>query len=157
MNNDERNGSFTQRKVFRSLEAFSFTYHVTISCCHLWYRCEIGKAGMYWIYHSLMKISYFTRLIFCRERLDHRMKIKLSMCRVGVLTIFYSPQLTMKRVWNALLPKIYVSEQCKSLCKRQIFFENPPEPTLGFDRQSDKLNTISFSVTCLLIHHVMSW
>ena len=39
INNDERNGCvFTQRKVFRSLEAFSFTYHVTISCCHFW--CE---------------------------------------------------------------------------------------------------------------------
>ena len=35
MNNDERNGCvFTQRKLFRSLEAFSFTHHVTISCCH---------------------------------------------------------------------------------------------------------------------------
>ena len=39
MNNNERNGcSFTQRKVFRSFmsEAFSFTYHVKIFCCHFW-------------------------------------------------------------------------------------------------------------------------
>ena len=37
MNNDERNGCvLTQRKVFRSLESFLFTYHVTSSCCHFW-------------------------------------------------------------------------------------------------------------------------
>ena len=35
MNNDEGNVCvFTQRKVFRSLEVFSFTYIVIVSCCH---------------------------------------------------------------------------------------------------------------------------
>ena len=55
-----------------------------------------------------------------------------------VLTIFYSPQAPMKRDWNLLLPQINIteqseSEQCESLCKRQIIFRNPLEPTLSFD------------------------
>ena len=68
---------------------------------------------------------------FCREKLDHRVKRKLRMCVfvcVGgecVLTMFYSSQAPMKRVWNALLPQIYITEQCESLCKRQIIFEKP--------------------------------
>ena len=32
-----------------------------------------------------------------------------------------------------LLPQINMTEQSESLCKRQIIFENHPEPTLGFD------------------------
>ena len=31
------------------------------------------------------------------------------------------------------LPHINTKEQCESLCKRQIIFENPLEPTLSFD------------------------
>ena len=50
-----------------------------------------------------------------------------------MLTIFYSPQAPMKRVWNPPLPQINIKEQCESLCKRQIIFENPLEPTLSFD------------------------
>ena len=79
------------------------------------------------------------RLIFRREKLEHRVKRKLRMCVfvcVGgecVLTLFYSPQAPLKRVWNPLIPQINITEQCESLCKRQINFENPPKPTLGFD------------------------
>ena len=50
-----------------------------------------------------------------------------------VLTIFYSPQTPMNKVWNPLFTQINITEQCESLCKRQIIFENPTEPTLGFD------------------------
>ena len=66
------------------------------------------------------------------ERITH---VCVFVCRVGecVLTIFYSPQAPMKRVWNPLLPQINIKEQCESLCKRQIIFENPLEPTLSFD------------------------
>ena len=53
----------------------------------------------------------------------------------------------MKRVWNPLLPQIDTTEHCESLCRKQIIFEDPPEPTLGFN------NTIIFSVSCLSIHH----
>ena len=49
------------------------------------------------------------------------------------VTIFYSPKAPMKRVWNLLLPQIDIIEQCESLCTKQTIFENPPEPTLGFD------------------------
>ena len=58
------------------------------------------------------------------------------------VTIFFSPQAPMKGVWNPLLPQIYITEQCESLCTRQISFENPPEPTLGFDSWTE------CSVTC---------
>ena len=87
-------------------------------------------------------MSKHRRLTFRREKLDHRVRRKLRMCvfvRRGksalscVLTIFYCPQAPMKRVWNSLLPLINITDQCESLCKRQIIFENPPEPTLGFD------------------------
>ena len=87
----------------------------------------------------IYQISKHRRLIFRREKLDHRVKRKLRMgvfvCVWGecVLTIFYVPQAPMKRVWNHLLPKIYITEKCESLYKRQIIFENPPDPTLGFD------------------------
>ena len=47
------------------------------------------------------------------------------------LTIFYSSQAPMKRAWNPLLPQIFITEQCESLCERQIIFENPPVLTLG--------------------------
>ena len=40
-------------------------------------------------------------------------------------------------VWNPLLPQINITEQCESLCKRQINFENPPEPTLGVDTATE--------------------
>ena len=33
----------------------------------------------------------------------------------GLLTIFYSPQAPIKRVWNPFFPNL-----CESLCKRQI-------------------------------------
>ena len=72
----------------------------------------------------------------CREKIDHRVKRELRMCVLGgecVLTIFYSPQAPMERVWNPLLPQSNITEQCESLCTRQIIFENPPEPTMGFD------------------------
>ena len=62
-----------------------------------------------------------------REKIDHRVKRVLRkcvfVCVVGgecMLTIFYSPQAPMKRVWNALLPQINIREQCCSLCERQI-------------------------------------
>ena len=53
------------------------------------------------------------------------------------VTIFYSPQAPMKRVWNPHLPQINITEQCESLCKRQIIFENPLEPTLSFDIETE--------------------
>ena len=43
----------------------------------------------------------------------------------------YSPQVPMGL--EPLLPQINMTEQSESLCKRQIIFENHPEPTLGFD------------------------
>ena len=49
------------------------------------------------------------------------------MCVGGVLTIFYSPQAPMKMVWIPLLLQINITEQCETLCKRQIIFGNPPE------------------------------
>ena len=68
------------------------------------------------------------------------MKRKLRICSVFscvggecLLTIFYSQQAPIKRVWNPLLPLINIAEQRESLGKRQIIFKNPPEPTLGFD------------------------
>ena len=80
--------------------------------------------------------SKHRRLIFRREKLDHRLNRKLRMCVFvcvgggGVhVTIFYSLQAPMKRVWNPLLPQINITEQYESLCKRQIIFETPPEPT----------------------------
>ena len=94
--------------------------------------CSVLSAikGLLIIYMYL----YFHDLIskeggVCREKLDHQVKRKLRMCvfvcvRVEcVITIFYIPQAPMKRVWNALLPQIYITEQCESLCKRQIIFE----------------------------------
>ena len=48
-----------------------------------------------------------------------------------VLIIFYSPQAHMKRDWDPLLPQTDITEQCE--CKRQIVFENPPEPTFCFE------------------------
>ena len=76
----------------------------------------------------------------CREKIDHRVKRVLRkcvfVCVVGgecMLTIFYSSQAPMKRFWFPLLPQINITEQCESLCKRQIIFENPLEPTLSFD------------------------
>ena len=77
--------------------------------------------------------------MFCREKLDHRVKRTLRMCvflkvgRVCVPTIFYSPQAPMKRVWNPLLPRIDITKQCESLCRT----------SLGFWRW-DRMNTIVF-------------
>ena len=68
------------------------------------------------------------------------MKRKLSMCVCsgeGVLTIFYSSQAHMKKVWNPLLHQIDITEQYESLCKIEIIYENQPEPTLGFDRGTE--------------------
>ena len=48
-----------------------------------------------------------------------------------MITKFFSPQAPMKRAWNPLLPQIFITEQCESLCERQIIFENPPVLTLG--------------------------
>ena len=45
----------------------------------------------------------------------------------------------MKRVWNLLL-QFEIIEQCESLCTTQIIIENPPEPTLGFDSESELFN-----------------
>ena len=88
----------------------------------------------------IYQVSKHRRLIFCWEKLGHRVRRKLRMCVfvcvVGMgphVTLFYSPQAPMKRVWNPLLPQINITEQCESLCRRHIIFENPPEPTLGFD------------------------
>ena len=57
----------------------------------------------------------------------------VCVCKGGMLTIYYSPRASMKRVWNPLLPQIDITEQYESLCKRQIIIENPPEPTLALD------------------------
>ena len=59
----------------------------------------------------------------------------------------------MKRVWTPLLPQIKITEQCESLYKRQIIFENPPEPALSFDIGAEKYNIL---VLCKSVHHVMS-
>ena len=80
-----------------------------------------------------LSLSKHRSLIFCMEKLDHRMKKKLSMqvCSwEGVLTIFYSAQARMKRVWDPLLPQI--TKQCESLCKKLTIFENQLELTFGF-------------------------
>ena len=80
---------------------------------------------------------------FCREKLDHRVKKELRMCVfvcVGgecVLTIFYRPQASMRKCLELLRPQINITEQCESLCKRQIIFENPLEPTLSFDNGTE--------------------
>ena len=69
----------------------------------------------------IYQISKDRRLIFCRETLpvDHRVKRKLHMfvcgCGGGVLTVFYSPQAPMERVWNPLIPQIEITEQYESL------------------------------------------
>ena len=95
----------------------------------------------------IYQVSKHRRLIFCWEKLDHLVMRKLRVCvcvcvgRELHVTIFYSPQAPMKRVWNPLLPQIDIREQCQSLCKRQINFENLPEPTLGFDNRT-RLYTI---------------
>ena len=63
------------------------------------------------------------------EKITH-----VCVCMGGLhVTIFYSPQAPIKRVWNPLLPQINITEQRESMCTRQIIFENPPEPTLDFD------------------------
>ena len=51
----------------------------------------------------------------------------------------------MKRVLNPLLPQINITEQCESLCIRQIIFENPPEQTLGFDSGTKRYMLINQS------------
>ena len=61
-----------------------------------------------------------------------------------MLTMFYSSQAPMKRVWNPLLPQINITEQCESLCKRQIIFEDPPEPTLSFDIGTEKVQYFGY-------------
>ena len=60
-------------------------------------------------------------------------QVCVCVCKeVGVLTIIlYSPQVPMGL--EPLLPQINMTEQSESLCKRQIIFENHPEPTLGFE------------------------
>ena len=70
------------------------------------------------------------------EKITH-VCVCVCVCRGGGLyvTIFYSPQAPMKSVWNPLLSQINITEQCESLCTRQIIFENPPEPTVGFDTE----------------------
>ena len=91
--------------------------------------------------------------VFFREKLD-QVKRDLRMCVFVCVGggAYYIPKSTSthKSVWNPLLPQINISEQCESVCKRQIVFENPPEPTLAFDSGTE------FSVTCQSIHHVMS-
>ena len=60
-----------------------------------------------------------------------------------MLTIFKnSPQAPMKRVWDPFLTQIDIREQCQSLCKRQIIFENLPEPTLGFDNGTECIQSL---------------
>ena len=63
-----------------------------------------------------------------------------------MLTIFYSPQAPMKRVWNPLLPQINITEQRESLCKRQIIFENPLEPTLGLTLGQNEYNNVLVTI-----------
>ena len=61
-----------------------------------------------------------------------------------VITLFYSPQAPMKSVWNLLLLQINITEQCESLCKRQIIFENPSETTLSFDIGTEKIQYFGY-------------
>ena len=67
----------------------------------------------------------------------------VSVC-VGGATCNYIPYSTstIGKGLEPLLPQINITEQCESLCTRQIIFENPPEPTLGFDSGTE------CSVTC---------
>ena len=51
-----------------------------------------------------------------------------------MLTIFYSPQAPVTRVWNPILPQIDITELCVSHCVKGIY---QPEPTLGFDRGTE--------------------
>ena len=71
-----------------------------------------------------------------------------------------SSDASMKRVLNPLLPKTEILEQCESLCKRQIIFENQPELTLGFDsgaewKQSFFWWLVYQSITSLSVKHAI--
>ena len=55
-----------------------------------------------------------------------------ELCPWGRVTKFYSPQAPINRVGTPL-SQIDITDQFESLYKRQNFFENPHEPTLGFD------------------------
>ena len=46
----------------------------------------------------------------------------------NVVLFDYDP---VHKTRTSFFPKL-ISEQCESRCTRQIIFENPPEPTLGF-------------------------
>ena len=117
---------------------------------------------MYIFFHDFFDLSNDKGGRVCREKLYHRVKTELRMCvfvcvggRVCAnYNILYSTSTdeTMKWVWNPFL-QINITEQCESLCKRQIIFENPPEPTLSLDIGTEKYNIL---VTCSSVHHVMS-
>ena len=89
-NNAERNGCvITHWEVLRSLEAFSCTYYVTISCCHFGvrrvYLCSVNNDAIilrevkYWIYHSFMNLvpliiiskTFFSRFTHTMGRFFH--------------------------------------------------------------------------------------
>ena len=59
-----------------------------------------------------------------------------------MLTIFSSPQASMKMVLNPLFPQTDITESCESLCKTQIIFENQPEPTLGLTLGQNEYNNV---------------
>ena len=44
---------------------------------------------------------------------------------------------THEKGLDTLLPQIDITQQCESLCTRQIIFETLPEPTLGFDNGTE--------------------
>ena len=98
--------------MFRSLEAFSFTYHVTISCCHFWrggyfftvnvptFQCYLQWNAflkyMYVYFQDLFDLSKLKIDILLGEiRSSDEEKIKhvlVSVCR----GLFYCPQAPMK-------------------------------------------------------------
>ena len=69
----------------------------------------------------------YRRLIFFREKLG-RMKRKLRMCVFvcvgGWGECVCYPQSPESRDWNPPFHQIDITEQCESLCKRQIIFES---------------------------------
>ena len=74
---------------------------------------------------------------FCRkirssgeERITHVCVFVCVGGRVCANYILWSTS-THEKGLDPLLPQNNITEQCESLCKHEIIFENPPEPTLG--------------------------
>ena len=91
------------------------------------------------------QISKHWKLIFCTEKLGHRMRRKVRMCvflcvgerEEATCNYILESTSTHEKGLDPLLPQIDITQQCESLCTRQIIFETLPEPTLGFDNGTE--------------------